>query len=120
MFTTRSTIILLAVVISVSYLFWFHTETACNIRDGRWASNGSYCISRDCYDTNSCGSLASPIHQCSNLSEGMPISDVYFQLGEPDVIAGNMYTWHAYKVNPGKIEATIDNGTLTSLSCNAK
>ncbi len=105
--------------ISSGYLFWFHTEKACDIREGHWASNGSYCITRDCYHTNSCGRWANPINRCSNLKVGMAISEIYFQLGHPESISGNNYQWQASKADSGKVQATIVNGTLQALDCNA-
>jgi hypothetical protein len=104
--------------ISSVYLFWFHTENACDIRDGHWASNGSYCITRDCYQTNSCGRWVSIINRCSNLKVGMAISEVYFQLGQPVSVEGNNYQWHSSKADSGKVQATIVNGTLQALDCN--
>jgi len=104
---------------TAGYFFWFHTESACNIKNGHWASNGSYCITRNCYATNSCGNWANPIQHCSTLKIGVPISEVYFQLGQPDNINGNIYTWHSYKADPGKINATINSGILQAINCNA-
>ena len=105
--------------ISSGYLFWFHTEEACKLREGHWASNGSYCIAKDCYQTNSCGNRANPITRCSNLKVGMAISEVYFQLGQPESISGDNYQWHASKASSGKVRATITNGTLQTFACNA-
>jgi hypothetical protein len=105
--------------ISSGYLFWFHTEKACDIREGHWASNGSYCITKDCYQTNSCGNRVNPITRCSNLKVGMSISEVYFQLGQPESLSGDNYQWGASKGDSGKVLATITKGTLQALDCNS-
>lgn len=104
--------------ISSGFYFWFYTEKACDIREGHWASNGSYCITKDCYQTNSCGNWANPINRCAYLKVGMAISEVYFQLGQPESVEGKNYQWRAYKSDSGKVHATIENGTLQAIDCN--
>lgn len=111
--------LLMVFLITAGYLFWFHTETACVFKGGHWASNGSHCITRDCYQDNSCGNWANPIYRCPNVKIGDDISEVYFQLGQPEKVEGNTYTWRAYKVDPGNIKATIINNKLVAIDCNA-
>jgi hypothetical protein len=111
-------VILLMPVIAL-YAFWFHTEKACDLREGHWASNGSYCITRDCYDENSCGNWANPIARCPNLKLGDDISEAYFQLGQPLEIKEGIYTWRAYKIDHKRISVTVKNNKLAEISCNA-
>lgn len=101
------------------YLGWFHTKAGCEIRDGHWAPNGSYCITRSCYKSKNCGNWASPIKRCGNLEIGDDISEVFFQLGQPLSISGTIYTWRAYK-DEGYLNAEIEDGELKHLSCKAQ
>lgn len=106
-------------VILVCYLFWFHTKKACDIREVHWASNGSYCITQDCYMINSCGKWAKPSHRCQHLKVGMKISEVYFELGQPMEINGNVYKRHD-KTGSNLIEAEIRNESLHTINCQGK
>lgn len=101
------------------YVGWARTEIGCNIQNGRWASNGSYCITRDCYETNSCGEWANPGLRCAKLKKGRPIAEVYFQLGQPVSSNGTQYTWPVGKAEQGAIRAEIINGKLHAIECNA-
>jgi hypothetical protein len=51
------------------------------------------------------------------LKAGDPVSEVYFQLGEPDGQDGGRYWWWAWKADAGKIAAVVEDGKLKSLSC---
>jgi len=104
------------VVCIAGYIGWFHTEAVCDVRDGHWASNGSYCITRSCYNNQECGNWASSIGRCNNLKIGDNISEVYFQLGQPLSINGTTFTWRAYKTE-GQLIAEIENDQLKALSC---
>lgn len=99
------------------YIGWQHTATGCNIKNGRWASNGSYCITRDCYKTNSCEKWAVPGLRCSKLETGATVSEIYFQLGEPRSINGSHYIWPIGKAESGIIKAEIINGKLHAIEC---
>ena len=109
--------LLLTLLVSI-YFFWQHTETGCDLQEGRWASNGSYCITRSCYKNNACGELVAPIKRCPILKAGDPISEVYFQLGNPQSINGSIYTWPVGKAESGIIEAVIFNKQLNAINCN--
>ena len=115
---TKSLLFVFFILFVGAYFFWFHTESACHIKEGHWATNGSYCITRNCYQTNSCGSWASPAARCSNLEIGDSISEVYFQLGQPKTIEAETYTWRAGK-SGGVLVATIIDVRLASLQCEA-
>ncbi len=101
-----------------AYVFRHHTKEGCDFQDGHWASNGSYCITRDCYKNKSCGVWAAPSIRCSSLKIGDPISEVYFQLGNPRSINSTIYTWPVGKGEPGEIKANIVNDKLKELNCN--
>ncbi len=107
------------IICIVGYVGWFHTESGCGVRDGHWASNGSYCITRSCYKNQDCGNWASPIGRCNNLEIGDNISEVYFQLGQPLAIDGTTYTWRTNKIT-GQFVAEIDNDQLKDLSCHTQ
>lgn len=87
----------------------------CERLGGKWASVPSTCVTRLCYWTGTCGYWANPASRCALLKTNDPISEVYFQLGEPDAVNGIRYTWHERKGRP--VEAVIDRGRLTSLTC---
>jgi hypothetical protein len=60
-----------------------------------------------------------PAARCSQLRPGDPISEVYFQLGDPSHVAGDRYEWFG-KGNFGAVPdagATISGGRLISLYC---
>lgn len=87
----------------------------CENLGGKWASVPSTCVTRLCYWAGTCGYWANPANRCTRLRTNAPISEVYFQLGEPDEIKGVLYLWRERKGRP--IEAVIENKRLTSLKC---
>lgn len=106
-------------VLLTGYTYWFHSEAACDKREGLWAINGSYCIERNCYESGSCGKRSNPAHECSKLEVGATISEVYFKLGQPDKVLNDVYSWPAYKVDLGEVRGKITSGILQSLECSA-
>ena len=87
----------------------------CKTLGGKWGSVTSSCVTRLCYRTGNCGYWANPAARCNLLRTNDPISEVYFQLGEPDEVKGNRYLWHERKGDP--VEAVIEHERLTSLRC---
>jgi hypothetical protein len=87
----------------------------CEKMGGKWASVPSSCVTPLCYWTGTCGYWANPASRCTLLKTNDPVSEVYFQLGEPDEIEGVRYIWHERK-GPA-VEAVIDHKRLTSLTC---
>lgn len=88
-----------------SYVLLRHTAIGCEALNGRWATNGQFCIAYDCYHNNSCGLLAYPARECAELKLGDSIAKVYFYLGEPSLIEGGVYTWQ--DKTGGEFSATL-------------
>lgn len=91
----------------------------CENFGGKWASVSGSCVTRACFSQGTCGKWAHPITRCDRLRINDPIEEVYFQLGDPDRVQDNRYTWHATKEGPGSIVAIIENQKLRSLNCAA-
>ena len=91
----------------------------CENFGGKWASVSSNCITRSCASNGTCGKWANPITYCDRLRVADPLEEVLFQLGEPDSVLGNQYSWHATKQGEGLIVAVIENKKLRSLNCAA-
>jgi hypothetical protein len=87
----------------------------CEKLGGKWASASSSCVTPLCYRTGTCGYWANPARRCELLKVNDHISDVYFQLGEPDEVNGNRFIWRERKGRP--VEAVIERERLMSLSC---
>jgi len=117
----KKIIISITLVLSLflTYIFWWHTEIGCDLKGGHWASNGAYCITKNCYLDQSCGDWVCPAHRCVLLKTGDHISEVYFQLGNPISIDSSTYIWHACKGESILIKATIKNDRLRELNCSA-
>ena len=90
-------------------------ELLCESIGGKWGSNGNTCVTRLCFKNGTCGYWANPAARCGRLRADDPISEVYFQLGEPDQVDGNRHMWHERK-GPS-VMAVIEDGKLTSLAC---
>ena len=63
--------------------FLNHTQTGCQISQGKWASAKNTCITRSCYSEGDCGLwYTRAIHYYDQLKEGDNLETVYFLLGE--------------------------------------
>jgi hypothetical protein len=82
----------------------------CLYQGGKWGSATGTWVTRSCYESNSCGHWVHPGLGCSRLRPGDAIAQVYFQLGEPDPIDGNLYGWNDGKPSERVIQAVIDRG----------
>jgi hypothetical protein len=90
----------------------------CLYQGGKWDDATGDCVTRSCYQSNSCGYSLHPSHGCSRLKPGDAIAEVYFQLGQPSQIDGNFYRWIDGKpAGEPSILAVIDRGELVSLAC---
>ena len=107
-----------AILVLGAYAFSFTPSYGdfCERLGGKWASVQSSCITRSCYKSGTCGYWSNPAARCNRLKTNAPLSEVYFQLGEPDEIKGSQYLWHERKGN--RVEAVIENERLVSLECN--
>ena len=111
-------VLILSVLLGL-YVLVNHTPIGCDSIGGKWASNGSYCITQQCYESGDCGNWAHPIFSCKKLMIGDSIEKVYFNLGNPNSINYQKYTWQSSKGSDKLITATIQNSKLTSLECPA-
>lgn len=91
-------------------------QSICEARDGRWGSALNECITRACYQDHTCGHWTNPTHRCDRLKPNAPISEVYFQLGEPDRIEHGRHLWVAGKMSTQHIVATFSQDKLASLN----
>src|SRR5882672_7467101 len=87
----------------------------CESVGGKWGSNGNSCVTRTCFRHSTCGYWANPAARCGRLGVSDPISEVYFQLGQPDQVYGNRHIWLERK-GP-EVVAVIEDDRLVSLAC---
>jgi len=87
----------------------------CESVGGKWGSNGNTCVTRLCFKNGTCGYWAHPAARCDRLRTDDPISEVYFQLGQPDQVEGSEHIWRERK-GP-QVVAVIEDGRLASLAC---
>jgi hypothetical protein len=89
----------------------------CRWMGGKWGSVRNECITRACYAAGDCGSWLHPAAWCRDLRKGDSIAEVYFRLGNPSKIEGNIYTWLDGKPDSLAFTALIENGFLTEVNC---
>jgi hypothetical protein len=94
----------------------FLLEDSCLNSGGKWASNGNYCIHRDCAVNNSCKPSYRNYAICESLKTGISRNELYFQLGMPESNKGNTYFFTGGSDAP-KIRATIEDDIVVSLQC---
>lgn len=102
-----------------AYLY-LHSQAYGNLCErfgGKWGSASATCVTRSCFKRGNCGKWAYPLGRCNRLKLNDPIEEVYFQLGEPDRVENNRYSWHATKFGEGVIVGFIQDGKLQALSC---
>jgi len=117
-----SAVVLLALSYAAFYIYPYtsYYGSACEAAGGKWASEWGKCITRDCYSNKQCGRWSNPGSRCHLLKVGDPISEVYFQLGEPDKIDAAQYFWPVAKMEENRIVAVIEKERLVSIKCNSK
>jgi hypothetical protein len=113
-------LISLPILATSLYVLANHTKHGCELIEGKWASNGSYCVTKSCYVNGNCGVWVAPQHWCAKVMEGASISEIYFYLGNPLEINGNIFKWRSSKGSPGFIEAILINDKVVKINCNAK
>ena len=111
------TLSIIFILVLSSYIFISHTSYGCKLQNGRWASNGSYCVTRNCYSNKSCGLLANPQKNCSKLKVSDDISKVYFLLGNPESIDDKIYKWYVFKGSDKFIEVIIVKAKVEDVKC---
>jgi len=92
-------------------------KAVCPYIGGRFANAADRCVTRSCYARHNCGRWADPVSRCRELKAGDPISEAYFQFGEPDGEEDGRYWWWATKMEEEKIVAEFEGGKLKALSC---
>jgi hypothetical protein len=102
-------------------VFWapakkFLLLSSCEKSGGKWATNGNYCIQRSCAEDRSCKPSYQNNGVCSKLSTGITSDELYFELGMPESIDGNTYSFAAGG-GGWPIKATIIDGVVTHLDC---
>ncbi len=88
----------------------------CLEQGGKWASNGSFCIYKDCAENGSCLPSYRNSAICEGLELGIDQQTLYFQLGMPESSKGDVYTF-AGGGGELPIEAVIKNNKLVNLKC---
>ncbi len=97
----------------------FYPDRLCEAQGGKWSIATNSCITRACYQDHTCEKRANPFLWCNRLHVNDPISEVYFQLGEPDGINNGKYRWRAAKMSSLNIIATFSQDRLSSLTVEA-
>jgi hypothetical protein len=95
----------------------FFFLNSCLEAGGKWAGNGNYCIRRSCAEDGSCLPSYNNGGVCSSLKTGIAAGELYFHLGMPLSVDGDVYTFSGGGNSRSPIEATIVNGTVTQLNC---
>lgn len=112
-----STILFIVILITgYSFTFTHYYGEICEKFGGKWASVDSKCITHSCFKSKNCGYWAFPARRCNRLKINDSISEVIFQLGDPDTISGNWYFWEIRK-GGYEILAKIENERLTLFFC---
>lgn len=94
----------------------FVLQDACLDSGGVWASNGEFCIHRECAEDNSCKPNYRNNEICKSLSLGIGRDELFFKLGMPESNKGNVYTFTGGGDGKG-ITAVIDGATVSQLDC---
>lgn len=113
----------LAIALGLIVLAWqpvkkLLLQDSCLDAGGKWASNGNYCIYRECAENNSCKPSFRNNEICSGLKLGVSQDLLYFHLGMPESQNGAVYTFSGGGGN-SKIIAKIKSGKVVVLDCGA-
>lgn len=117
---------IVAIVVGLAYAgiriypYTSYFGSSCEAKGGKWASASGQCITRSCYKDDSCGLWSNPGNRCHLLRVGDPVSEVYFQLGEPYRIDGTRYTWPVGKLSDYEVVIGIVNGRAASIVCSQR
>jgi len=111
---------LILLIISV-VIIWqpakrFLLEDSCLDGGGKWASNGNYCIYRDCAVYSSCKPSYRNYAICESLEAGISRNELYFQLGMPESNNGKTYFFTGGS-GASKIRAIIEDDIVVNLQC---
>ena len=109
-------ICLTAVVVLQAPLRKFLLQDVCLDNGGKWASNGDFCISKDCANDNSCRLHYNNLALCRTLKNGISKSELFFHLGMPENQNDNVYSFTGGPDTP-PIKAIIDNNIAIDINC---
>lgn len=109
-------ICLLVFIILQTPLRKFFLQDACLDAGGKWASNGDFCIYRNCADDNSCKPSYGNAAVCRSLSKGITKKELFFHLGMPDSQNNNVYFFTGGP-SSANISAVIENDIVADLNC---
>jgi hypothetical protein len=94
----------------------FMLQDSCLDSGGKWATNGDYCIHRQCAEDNSCKPSYGNNAICRTIKLGISKNELYFQLGMPENNKGNIYIFTGGG-DESNIKAIIIDGTVSELRC---
>ena len=94
----------------------YYNRRVCLNSNGKWATNGEYCINQDCAKDSSCIPSYNNYDICKSLKIGISQNELYFHLGMPKVVENNNFIFLGGSDEP-KINATIKNHTVVNLTC---
>jgi hypothetical protein len=94
----------------------FLLQDACLDAGGKWASNGDYCIYRDCASNGSCKPSYGNNIVCESLKPGISKEELFFHLGMPESVNGSVYVFTGGGAEP-RIKAIIEEGQVRELQC---
>ena len=114
-------VVFVFLVVGVLAVLWqpakkFMLQDSCLDSSGKWATNGNYCIHRQCAEDNSCKPSYNNSLICRTLKVGISKNELYFQLGMPVRNKGNYYFFIGGSDDP-YIKATIIDGLVSELQC---
>lgn len=89
----------------------------CPYIGGRFGDASDRCVTRSCYARHDCGHWLDAHFRCPLLHAGDAVSEVYFQLGEPDGVEGGRAWWRVGKESEYNIAAEFEDSKLKTLSC---
>ena len=104
------------VIISWQPLKNFSLQDACLDQGGKWATNGGFCIYKNCAENGSCKSSYINSVMCESLPLGISKDELFFNLGMPQSSIGNIYTFSGGGTE-NEIKVTIIENSVVSLQC---
>jgi len=94
----------------------FVFKSSCIENGGKWASNGSYCISRHCAADGTCLPASNNNDVCARLALPIDQDELYFEIGMPERQTGSTYIFAGGAMG-SPVTATIENSVVTKLNC---
>jgi len=111
-----SIVITLIVVTALPLSKNYFSQKLCLFSQGKWVSNGNYCIQRDCAKDNSCLPSYNNHTICKSIQIGISENELYFNLGMPITDNNSTLTFVGGSDKPN-ITATIQKHKVVHLKC---